>query len=127
MTILGSLAVGVVGAARTTVLLLAVAAAYLLAPGGLGQAGGPIQHSRTAESIGLSAEQAGVSTISGRVTVRETGAPYPDAIVEFKNTTGGNVHATTDVNGEYSLQVPDDVYTALALDLNNTNAGFDAV
>jgi hypothetical protein len=54
-------------------------------------------------------------------------APYPDAIVEFKNTTGGNVHTTTDVTGEYSLQVPDDVYTAFALDLNNTNAGFDAV
>jgi Carboxypeptidase regulatory-like domain len=68
-----------------------------------------------------------VSTISGRVTVRDTGEPYPGVSVEFKNLRGGNVHGETDADGYYSLPVPADVYTALAVDLNNENAGFDVV
>jgi hypothetical protein len=68
-----------------------------------------------------------VSTINGRVTVRDTGEPYPGVSVEFKNLYGENVHTETDANGEYSLPVPADVYTALAVDLDNLNAGFDVV
>jgi hypothetical protein len=67
------------------------------------------------------------AVISGRVFVRDTGAPYPGVSVEFKNLLGQNVHGETDANGFYSLPVPPDVYTALAVDLNNMNAGFDVV
>jgi hypothetical protein len=68
-----------------------------------------------------------ISTISGTVTVWKTGAPYPGVSVEFKNLSGENVHVETDANGTYSLPVPTGVYTALAVDLNNENAGFDVV
>jgi len=44
-----------------------------------------------------------------------------------KNVDGENVHTTTNADGYYSLPVPEGVYTALALDLNNENAGFDVV
>jgi hypothetical protein len=77
------------------------------------------------DSIGQ--DQYGVSTIWGQVTVRGTGEPYPGVTVEFKHVYGGNVHTETDANGRYALPVPPGVYTALALDLENTNAGFDVV
>jgi hypothetical protein len=47
--------------------------------------------------------------------------------VEFKNLYGGNVHTTTDADGNYSLTLPPDTYTALALDLNDDNEGFEVV
>ncbi len=126
MTILRSTAVRMFVSARmTAVLVVAVVAGCLLAPHGTEPPTGSIPYIRTAAGSGLLANQSGVSTISGRVTVRATGAPYPGAIVEFKNVYGGNVHTTTNANGVYSLPVPDDVYTALALDLHNDNAGFD--
>jgi hypothetical protein len=61
------------------------------------------------------------------VFVRDSGAPYSGVSVEFKNLLGENVHGETDANGFCSLQVPPDAYTALAVDLNNLNAGFDVV
>jgi len=67
------------------------------------------------------------TAVSGYVTVRGTGEPYPGVTVEFKDVYGGNVHTTTGADGYYSVQVPEGVYTALALDLNNENAGFDVV
>jgi hypothetical protein len=72
-------------------------------------------------------ERYGVYTIWGQVTVRETGEPYPGATVQFSNLWGGNVHMDTDANGEYSIRAPADVYTAVALDSANMNAGFDVV
>lgn len=74
-----------------------------------------------------SAESRHAAVISGHVFVRDTGAPYPGVSVEFRNLLGGNVHGETDANGYYALPVPPDVYTALAVDLANTNAGFDVV
>jgi hypothetical protein len=64
-------------------------------------------------------------TVSGQVVYRDTGEPYAGAIVEFKNLYGENVHTTTDADGHYSMQLPADTYTALALDLNDNNAGFE--
>lgn len=63
--------------------------------------------------------------MTGRVVYRDTGQPYPGAVVEFKDLFGGNVHTTTDADGSYSVELPPDTYTALALDLNNYNEGFD--
>ena len=37
------------------------------------------------------------------------------------------MHTTTDDHGFYSLTLPEGVYTALALDLNDFNEGFDVV
>jgi hypothetical protein len=65
------------------------------------------------------------TTVSGQVVDRDTGQPYAGATVEFKNLYGGNVHTTTDTNGNYSLTLDPGTYTALALDLNNENEGFD--
>ena len=56
---------------------------------------------------------------------RDTGEPYAGAIVEFKNLYGENVHTTTDADGHYSMQLPADTYTALALDENDYTEGFD--
>ena len=128
MTIPRSTAVRMFVSARlTAVLVVAVAASCLSAPDGAEPVAGSIPYIRTAAGSGSLADQSGASTISGRVTVRATGAPYPGATVEFKNVYGGNVHTTTNANGVYSLPVPGDVYTALALDLHNDNAGFDVV
>lgn len=122
MTIPRSTAVRMFVSTRiTAVLVVAIVACCLSVPEGAEP------YIRTAAGSGLSADQSDVSTISGRVTVRATGAPYPGATVEFKNVYGGNVHTTTNANGVYSLPVPGDVYTALALDLNNDNAGFEVV
>jgi hypothetical protein len=60
----------------------------------------------------------GASAISGHVSTAD-GAPYDEAWVEFKNVYGGNVHTLTDANGDYSLAVPEGVYTALAGDDND--------
>jgi hypothetical protein len=65
------------------------------------------------------------TTVSGQVVDRNTGQPYAGAIVEFKNLYGGNVHTTTDADGNYSIELPSDTYTALALDENDYNEGFD--
>ena len=64
-------------------------------------------------------------TVSGQVVHQDTGEPYAGAIVEFKNLYGENVHTTTDSTGHYSMQVPADTYTALALDENDYNEGFE--
>jgi hypothetical protein len=64
-------------------------------------------------------------TVSGQVVYQDTGEPYAGAIVEFKNLYGENVHTTTDSTGHYSMQVPADTYTALALDENDYNEGFE--
>jgi hypothetical protein len=72
-------------------------------------------------------EHSSVYTIWGQVTIRETGEPYEGATVEFRNLWGYNVHMDTDVNGEYSLPAPADVYTAFALDLDNMSVDFDVV
>jgi hypothetical protein len=126
--ILRSTAVLVLGSTRVAcVLLVAILAGCLSAPNGTAQVTVATQHIRTAASSGPLANRSTASRIVGRVTVRANGAPYPGATVEFKNLYGGNVHTTTNASGEYSLQAPDDVYTALALDLNNTNAGFAVI
>jgi hypothetical protein len=67
------------------------------------------------------------TTVRGHVTVAATGAPYAGATVEFKDVSGGNVHTETAADGSYSVTVPAGVHTALALDLNDTNASFDVV
>jgi hypothetical protein len=64
------------------------------------------------------------TTVSGQVVREDTGEPYAGAVVEFKNLYGGNVHTTTDDNGFYSVELPADTYTALALDFNDYNEGF---
>jgi hypothetical protein len=56
------------------------------------------------------------TTVSGRVVNRATGRLVAGVIVEFKNLSGGNVHTTTNSRGEYSVTLPPDAYTALALD-----------
>jgi hypothetical protein len=68
----------------------------------------------------------GPPIISGRV-VRSTGEPYPGVIVEFKNINGGNVHTETDRHGSYQVQAPPGVYTALAMDFDDYNAGFEVI
>ena len=65
------------------------------------------------------------TTVSGQIVYRDTGQPYVGATVEFKNLYGGNVHTTTDADGNYSLTLPPDTYTAVALDLNNLYEAFD--
>jgi hypothetical protein len=65
--------------------------------------------------------------VSGRVVDGNTGQPYPGVTVEFKNLFNGNVHTQTDSNGEYSINLPEDVYTALALTSDNHNIGFEVV
>jgi hypothetical protein len=62
------------------------------------------------------------TTVYGTVTDGTTGKPMPGVIVEFKNLHGGNAHVTTDSNGQYAVELPADVYTALALvdDPNST-------
>jgi hypothetical protein len=67
------------------------------------------------------------TTVSGQVIHGDTGAPYANAIVEFKNLYGGNVHTTTDSDGRYSVELPPDTYTALALDSNDFNEGFNVI
>jgi TonB-linked SusC/RagA family outer membrane protein len=66
-------------------------------------------------SIGLVADR----TISGTVTSTEDGAPIPGVNVLAKGTTRGTV---TDVNGKYSLSVPDNA-TALLF----SYVGFESV
>ena len=105
------------------------------APGGQGQgpASGTQPASQADQSPAALADQSPATladqgtAVSGYVTVRGTGEPYPGVTVEFKDVYGGNVHTTTGADGYYSVQVPEGVYTALALDLNNENAGFDVV
>jgi Hsp70 protein/Carboxypeptidase regulatory-like domain len=83
----------------------------------------PAQPSPT---IAASSPDNGATTVSGTVTTAATGTPYPGASVEFTNIQGGwNIHTTTDGNGHYSVQLPPGFYNAVALDLNDTNAGFD--
>jgi protocatechuate 3,4-dioxygenase beta subunit len=75
-----------------------------------------------------SAAQDGQGTmVSGQVIHGDTGEPYANAIVEFKNLYGGNVHTVTDADGRYSVELPPDTYTALALDSNDYNEGFNVV
>jgi hypothetical protein len=65
------------------------------------------------------------TTVTGHVKVRGTGAPYPGAIVEFRNVYNAELHTTTDSSGAFSIALPAGVYNAFALDLNDMNAGFD--
>jgi hypothetical protein len=65
--------------------------------------------------------------VSGQVIHGDTGEPYANAIVEFENLYGGNVHTVTDSDGRYSVELPPDTYTALALDSNDYNEGFNVI
>jgi len=81
-----------------------------------------------APTVDSSSPDNGFTTVSGVVTSADTGAPYAGASVEFKDLQSGeNIHTTTDSNGNYSVQLPEGIYEALALDLNDLNAGFDVV
>ncbi|MCD4678958.1 MAG: carboxypeptidase-like regulatory domain-containing protein [Bacteroidales bacterium] len=55
--------------------------------------------------IGLQALQAQTKVITGKVTGSEDGKTIPGVSVVVKGTTVG---ITTDLNGEYSLTVPED-------------------
>jgi hypothetical protein len=64
------------------------------------------------------------STITGHVTVRGTGAPYPGAVILFRNIFKAEMHTESDTDGAYSITLPPGVYTAFALSLKDMNAGF---
>jgi hypothetical protein len=64
------------------------------------------------------------TTVTGHVTFRDSGAPYPGAIVEFRNVYRAELHTTTDSNGAYSIDLPAGIYNAFALDLKDLNAAF---
>jgi hypothetical protein len=95
------------------ILLLAVACGLTAAA----QASSGSQ-SRSVADAGASSD----TTVHGQVTDGATGAPMPGVIVEFRNLRGENVHLPTDQNGRYSVELPADVYTALAVadDPNST-------
>jgi hypothetical protein len=69
----------------------------------------------------------GAGVVSGRVTVRGTGQPYPGAVVEFTGGSGEGVFVQTDANGEYALVLPADLHTAVALDPGDAETGFAVV
>jgi hypothetical protein len=108
---------------RRSLLLILTASALLLgilALAGCSSSSPPVPPSPSGPS------KASDTTASGRVVDGKTGRPYPGVIVEFENLNNGNVHTQTNRDGEYSIELPVDVYTALALTDDN-NIGFTVV
>lgn len=73
------------------------------------------------------ASDASSGVVRGRV-YDQNGRAMAGVIVEFKNLSGGNGHTSTRSDGSYAIQLPSDVYTALALtDQPDSGIGFDVV
>ncbi len=73
----------------------------------------------------------GTSVVSGQITDRETGRPYPNAYVRFEwlvNATYANeIHTVTDGSGRYAVELPAGQYQVTAGDSCDLNAGFAIV
>ena len=101
------------GSAFRSLSLLALLAFALTACGGgrvqssQGPGPGPIVTTVSPASPGpVPPTDQGPPTVSGHVTVGDTGEPYPGVSVEFKTVDGENVHTTTNADGYCSLPVP---------------------
>ena len=70
-------------------------------------------------------------TVSGRVTRRDTGRPYPNAYVRFGWLVSAlyerETHAMTDGSGSYAIQLPAGRYQVTAGDSCDLNAAFAIV
>ncbi|WP_344806962.1 carboxypeptidase-like regulatory domain-containing protein [Microlunatus ginsengisoli] len=73
----------------------------------------------------------GTSVVSGQITDRETGRPYPNAYVRFEwlvNATYANeIHTVTDGSGRYVVELQPGQYQVTAGDSCDLNAGFAIV
>jgi hypothetical protein len=71
------------------------------------------------------------STVSGTITRRDTGEPYPNAYVRFgwlvSATSEEETHTVTDASGRYEIQLPAGQYQVTAGDSCDLNAGFAIV
>lgn len=89
-----------------------------------GSVGDPLPPDQEANIDSAPSYQPQYVTVTGTVTVEETGEPWPGAWVELKDAlavsdaygVGPNVHTVTAEDGSYELQVPPGEYKALAGD-----------
>ena len=68
-------------------------------------------------------------TVSGKITRRDTGEPYPNAYVRFgwlvNATSEEETHTVTDASGRFEIQLPAGQYQVTAGDSCDLNAGFE--
>lgn len=76
-------------------------------------------------------ESGAYGTVSGQITNRDTGEPYPNAYVRFGWLVNANyeseIHTVTDGSGRYAIELPAGQYQVTAGDSCDLNAGFAIV